>query len=596
MALLFFSWIDYTVFSILTALGCIIGVYFGFHYKQDSVENYLNGGKNLKWFPVSMSLVSSAFTGFSLMGYPTEVYMHGTQISVLILSIFICGWLNYYVFLPVFFKLQLRNVYEYLELRYNKLLKNIFSLIYIVNTLFLLPMLMYVPSLIFSQGVSLHVIAPIMILICIFYTVVGGIKAVIWADTLQFAVTILTLAIVITLGVILVGGFDVIFDRVQAGERWEFFNFSLDPTVRTTFWTGVVGHTFSWTSMIIISAPEVQRFLALSSMKIVKKALIIFIFVTVAAKAICFLLGVIIYAKYYDCDPKSIGEIKKLDQIVPYFITEVTQGIYGLNGLFVAAFFGAAFRYIYFFLLFFTVIVYYSTFSTALNTVASVLYTHFAYLFISNKRLQTSQRFVIKLITFAIGVSSIGIIYLVENGGTIFELVYYIHGIISGPNLGIFLLGLVVPFANVKGAFAGTLASMILMGVIIINTQIYIRNGVLKYGLKPLHTFGCNLTNYSIFLANTSSSTPQPRMDDQEEPIWLFKISFQYYCLIGTVTTVLVGVIVSLLTRENTGEQVNPDYISPFVHKLGNVFTKRRIKLSAEDELLKSSRECNGTS
>ncbi|KAF5280594.1 hypothetical protein FQR65_LT00347 [Abscondita terminalis] len=580
MALVYFSWIDYAIFTIITALGCLIGIYFGFYKKQDNVQNYLNGGKNLKWFPVCMSLVSSAFTGFSLLGYPTEVYMYGTQISVLVLSVFFCGLISYFIFLPVFFKLQISSIYEYLQLRYNSFLKNTFSIFFIISTIFLLPILMYIPSLIFSQvsGVKLHVIAPIMILICIFYTVIGGLKAVIWADTLQFAVTVVTLAIVITLGVISTGGFDVVYERVRAGDRWEFFNFSFDPTVRTTFWTVVVGHTISWTGMVSIAAPEIQRYLTLSSMKNIKKTLITFTGVTVAAKSVCFLLGMIIYAKYYDCDPKSIGEIKKPDQIVPYFITEVTQGLRGLNGLFVAAFFGAAF----------------SSYSTILNTCASVIYTDFLQLRITNK-LQEKQGLVLKLLTFGIGILSIAMIYIVENFGTIFELAHYIKGITGGATLGIFLLGLMVPQANAKGAIAGGVTSIILMGIIIIGTQIYVWNGVIQENPKPLYTYGCNFTNNSSSISSTISplSTTWTIQDNQTEPMWLFRISFQYYFLIGTMATVFVGIIVSWFTRKETDGALNPDYFSPFIYKLSETLRKRKIEFQEETVSLKKQNGSN---
>ncbi|KAF5280592.1 hypothetical protein FQR65_LT00345 [Abscondita terminalis] len=554
MTLAFLSWIDYTVFSILTAVGCVVGVYFGFYKKQDSVQNYLNG-QNLKWFPVSMSLVSSALAGFTLLGYPTEIYMYGTQISLVVVSILLCGWINYFVFLPVFFKLQLSSIYEYLEMRYNIYIKNAFSLVFIVSTLFNLPIVMYVPSLIFSQvsGVNLHVIAPIMILICIFYTVAGGIKAVIWADTLQFAVTALTLTFVIALSVNSIGGFDVVFHRIKAGDRLEFFNFSLNPTVRSTFWTALIGHTFTWISLRAVSAPEVQRFVALSSMNNVKKTLIIFTVVIATAKSLCFLLGMVIYAKYHDCDPKSMGEIEKMDQIVPYFVTEVAQGIVGLNGLFVAAYFGSAF----------------SSFSTALNTVSSVLYTDFVHSCISNEYCQNKEAIILKTITFAIGVSSIGMIYLIENVGTIFEIVHYAKGVTGGATLGIFTLGLVVPFANAKGAVAGGVTSMILMGIIIVKTQIYIWNGAIKQTPKPLYTYGCTLSNSSRnFAESLSTTTLATVIESEDEPIFLFRISLQYYCMIGTMTTIFIGVLVSWFTRKKTDEEVNLDYISPFIHKI----------------------------
>lgn len=54
--------------------------------------------------------------------------------------------------------------------------------------------------------------------------------------------------------------------------------------------------------------------------------------------------GIIMYAKYYDCDPISTGRIKKADQIMPYYVLDVAEEIPGLRGLFIAGLFSASLR------------------------------------------------------------------------------------------------------------------------------------------------------------------------------------------------------------------------------------------------------------
>lgn len=56
---LYFSWIDYTLFIFMLALSAVIGVYFGFFgKKQDSPKEYLHGGKKMKIFPIAASLIA----------------------------------------------------------------------------------------------------------------------------------------------------------------------------------------------------------------------------------------------------------------------------------------------------------------------------------------------------------------------------------------------------------------------------------------------------------------------------------------------------------------------------------------------------------
>lgn len=54
--------------------------------------------------------------------------------------------------------------------------------------------------------------------------------------------------------------------------------------------------------------------------------------------------GVVIYGKYHDCDPVTLGIIKRHDQLVPYFVMDTLSKYNGLPGLFVACVFSGALR------------------------------------------------------------------------------------------------------------------------------------------------------------------------------------------------------------------------------------------------------------
>lgn len=70
---------------------------------------------------------------------------------------------------------------------------------------------------------NIYHVAPLICLVCIFYTTVGGLKAVVWTDTLQFVVTLTTMVTVFWMGVVTAGGFAAIFRRAAEGDRLEFF-------------------------------------------------------------------------------------------------------------------------------------------------------------------------------------------------------------------------------------------------------------------------------------------------------------------------------------------------------------------------------------
>lgn len=83
--------------------------------------------------------------------------------------------------------------------------------------------MIYVPALAFNQvtGVDIHIITPIVCIVCIFYTCVGGMKAVVWTDVVQTFSMIGALLLVAVKGTIDLGGSGVVFKKAIATERIE---------------------------------------------------------------------------------------------------------------------------------------------------------------------------------------------------------------------------------------------------------------------------------------------------------------------------------------------------------------------------------------
>lgn len=136
-----FHLIDYMVFGSMLVFSASVGVYFGYFNKSKSkrqttthqrhhdetfaVEEkkttdfgsksmleYLLGSRKLKSFPVAMSLVASYISGVTVLGTPAEIYNFGTQYWLIIVPIFLMGFIVSYVYLPVFCALKVGSSYE----------------------------------------------------------------------------------------------------------------------------------------------------------------------------------------------------------------------------------------------------------------------------------------------------------------------------------------------------------------------------------------------------------------------------------------------------------------------------------------------------
>ena len=110
---LLFNWLDYTFFTSMLAISSIIGIYFGcFGSRQSTKAEYLLGNKNMRIFPIAMSLTASHISGTTILGVPSEMYTFGTQYWIMCLSAIIVCVIVGIAYLPVFYTLQLTSTYE----------------------------------------------------------------------------------------------------------------------------------------------------------------------------------------------------------------------------------------------------------------------------------------------------------------------------------------------------------------------------------------------------------------------------------------------------------------------------------------------------
>ncbi|XP_063227310.1 sodium-coupled monocarboxylate transporter 1-like [Bacillus rossius redtenbacheri] len=553
---LYFGWLDHCVFGFMLLLSTIIGMVIACLGKQDTKLDYLLGGKTMSTFPIAMSLIFSHVSGISLMGVPSEIYTYGTQYYIVNLAIIITGVLNYYIYLPVFFDLQLTSTYEYLELRFNQHVRVMASLLFTISVILYIPIVIYVPALAFNQvtGINLHFITPIVCMVCILYTMLGGIKAVVWTDFLQSFVTMGSVFAVIVIGLIDVGGFSVVWERNKQGGRLELFNMDPSLLARNTFWTVTLGSTFGSLSSLCVNQGMVQKFIALPDFRRARSSLVIFTVGMTIVKTIVVFVGLIMFAAYYDCDPFTTKKILKADQIVPYYVMDTSADLPGLPGLFVAGIFSAAL----------------STMSSNLNCLSGTIYEDFILPFIrGNKVWEDRAHIIMKIIVFLFGLLCIVMVFIVEQMGGVYQLSVSLSGVTVGVFLGLFTLGMFFPWANFKGALAGTVVGLLFMGWMVFGAQHTNAIGIDTFPYLPLSTEGCETNATFTTTPWSPMSTPHPRYEDSqsEEVFLLYRVSYMLYSVVGTLVVLVVGMVVSWATGFTDTRHLDPRLIVPIMKR-----------------------------
>ncbi|GJQ68448.1 hypothetical protein Trydic_g17030 [Trypoxylus dichotomus] len=414
---------------------------------------------------------------------------------------------------------------------------------FVFNIFLYLPITIYIPALAFTQATNINIyfITPIICGICIFYTTIGGLKAVVWSDAFQFTAMLGAMAGVLYLGLVNVGGFSNIWNTSIAGGRLDI-DMDINPVKRDTFWAAVIGLSFSWIGSIAVHQGSVQKFLSLPLMEAYKHTTIIVAIGLMLNMSYSVLTGLMMYTKYHDCDPISTKQIQKGDQMIPFFVLDVAGSIPGLPGLFIAGAFCASS----------------STLSAVLNCVCGVIYQDFLERFLQKNLSEQSISNILKMIVLTSGLISTALVFVVENMGNIFPLGMKVAGLAQGPLIGLFTLGMMFPVANAKGATVGGLASLGIVSWMLIGAYHYQSKGILRDVPKALSTDGCK---YNVDYTLASSQV-------NEVPFFLYRISYYYYTFVGSMITIITGLIVSYFTRNKDDPPVHRDLITPIMHFL----------------------------
>ncbi|XP_046643614.1 sodium-coupled monocarboxylate transporter 1-like [Daphnia pulicaria] len=540
---LLFGWADYLLFTSTLLMSLLIGVYHAWR-GSNSTSEYLMGGKSMGIFPIAMSLAASSISGTTLLGTPADVYLTGTMYLWMPLAMFLCTPATGYLYLAMFHRLQVVSANQYLELRFNHIVRRIASFLYIVKQLFYMAIIVYAPSLALKQvtGINVYISVGVLLSVCTFYTALGGLKAVVWTDTLQIFVMYGSFITVLVKGSMDIGGLNTVWQRNFNSSRIEFFNIDFDPTTRHTIWSLVIGGFFYWTSFYGTDQSIVQRFLAMPTLP---RAQISMWCNLVAAAGIVGLAcfgGMIVYAKYFDCDPLSSKVIEKADQIMPLFVMDTVGSLPGLPGLFVAGVFSGAL----------------SSLSSGLNSVALIVLEDFIRPFFPLIEDQTATK-ITKGVAILFGCINFGMVLLVSQVQTILDATLSFNGAVNGATIGVFSLGMFVPQANSIGAGFGLLASFATMMWLGIGSQIAKSRGLSHNQLKLLRTDSCPLLNSTASAAISNGS-----MNEADSVFVLWKISYLWYTMIGMLIVLILGTIVSFLSGPQNPQKLDPKLLCKY--------------------------------
>lgn len=452
-------WLDAVIVAayLLTLAG--VGVYFS--RRQWKLEDFFLARRGIAWLPVGLSLMAALNSGIDYVMQPSSIIKFGLVLLVVNLSWLLLYPYVFFVTLPLFRRLGVYTAYEYLEARFNVGVRGLGAGIFMLWRLGWTATALYVPCLAVTSVIGRgDLLIPMIIVLgglVTFYTALGGIKAVIWTDVIQFCIMFAGLA-----GTIYVawrnvpGGWSEIaaaasqvgsteslppLENIGALEpitRW----FAIPVTAVGMFIATMVGRIGMYTTDQVM----IQRFQTTRSIGEARKGFFITALSDTLWMVALSVVGLALFAYTRHCPlPPDVAE--NSDHIFPYFLGRVFPP--GMVGLVIAAILAASL----------------SSIDSAVNSMTSVAMIDFIQrLWLRPKgdaelsdREQRRQVFISRVLTVVLGLLGTALSCYVGQFGTIFEIANKIINAFTGPLLGIFLLGMFTRRANGPGVFLGGL-------------------------------------------------------------------------------------------------------------------------------------------
>jgi SSS family transporter len=458
------SALDYIVIGVYLVSVAALGLLAG--GKQKSVDDYFLGSRQLPWWAVSFSIVATETSTLTVLGVPAVAY--GGNFTFLQLAIgYIFGRLLVAVyFIPAYFRGEISTAYGMLSNRFGPAMRMSASVTFMVTRLLADGVRLFataIPVKIMASAAGFELsyfsIIAVLAVVTILYTLIGGLRAVVWMDVFQLLIYVVGAIISIGILFTLVDG--SWFADARAADKFHMLNFDDSRTL-----TGILTSPFALVTAVIgggvfsmashgTDQLIVQRLLACRNQLESQKALIVSSFVVMAQFAIFLLLGVLLWS-FYDGQAAAELGLSRADEVFPFFI--VNQLPSGLAGLLLAAIIAAAM----------------SSLSSSLSAMASSTWNDL----LSGFKFGSQSLTVSRLITLCWGLIFIFFASLFESRTEpVVVLGLSIAAYTYGGLLGVFLLGIFSRKANQRDAIIAFFSTIIIMAVVIASLRYTVESG-----------------------------------------------------------------------------------------------------------------------
>ena len=474
------AFFDVLVITVYIILISSIGLYFS--KRQKNVNDYFKGGERIPSWAAGLSLFGTILSPITFMAIPAKTYSTDWSYFLFNLSVLLVIPVVVNLFIPFYRKKNIKTAYEYLEIRFNYIIRLIGSISFILYQIGRIGVILFLPSIAINLVTGLNVFTCISLIggISLIYTLIGGIEAVVWTDVVQ--VIVLLGGIIISLFIIIsktYGGLESIYSIAYTENKFNIFDLTLSFK-KPTIWVMLIGGFFVNLTTYGTDHTTVQRYLITTSKEEAKKSVFIGGLLVIPSTLIFFFMGTALFV-FYKINTNLLNpNFIYNDAIFPFYI--VTQLPVGVSGILIAAIFAAAM----------------SSLSSSMNAGAA----SFSIDIYDRLNLGKSEKNlkIARWVTFSIGILGIFFAFFMASKEimSLWDEFNKILGLIFGSLGGVFLLGLLTKKANSNGVLIGILMSFLIQLIIsqfeFVHLLVYAATGVISCFITGY--FASNILQY----------------------------------------------------------------------------------------------------
>jgi SSS family solute:Na+ symporter len=243
-------------------------------------DDYFLAGRSVPWWGMGLSIMATQASAITLVGTTGQGWVDGFRFLQFYYALPLAMLIIAYTAVPLYHRLRIATAYEYLGVRFDAKTRVLSAFLFLILRGLSVGFVIYTPSLVLAKVFSLPL--PWMILLmggaAVLYTSVGGLKAVISTDVKQM--TVMTAGVVVAFVALLARipgevGLHGALTLAKESGRLQFADFSWNPNEKYTIWSSLLGGLFLFLSYFGTDQSQVQRLLAGRSVRHMRGALLL---------------------------------------------------------------------------------------------------------------------------------------------------------------------------------------------------------------------------------------------------------------------------------------------------------------------------------